>query len=79
MGPDHELATPMAPTKTETHSPLSERNDHYARLVQQSRVQVVQVEEVQRASSSTGQRARDQPTNWYDVNGNDKLAEDYKE
>jgi len=68
-------ADPQYPARTDTYRP----NDHYARLVQQSRVQVIQVEEVQRASSSTGQRARDQPTNWYDVNGNDKLAEDYKE
>ena len=62
-------ADPQYPARTDTYRP----NDHYARLVQQSRVQVIQVEEPQRASSSTGQRARDGPTNWYDEYGNDKL------
>jgi len=39
--------------------------------------QVVPIEEKeQRASSSTGQRARDGPTNWYDCDGNDKLQEE---
>jgi len=60
---------PLYPPRTDPYAP----NDHYGRLLQQSRVQVVQVEEPQRAASSTGQRARDGPTNWYDEFGNDKL------
>jgi len=72
--PDYEpthysSGDPHYPPRTDPYAP----NDHYGRLLQQSRVQVVQVEEPQRASSSTGQRARDGPTNWYDEFGNDKL------